>query len=104
MPETISILWTGGWDSSFQFIRCFLHGTANIQPIYIIDESRRSTAKELLTMNNIKQALRAHFPERADSLLPVRFCAVSDLQVNQRITVHTSGCMSTHGSGCSTTG
>jgi 7-cyano-7-deazaguanine synthase in queuosine biosynthesis len=86
MPETINILWTGGWDSTFQLVRCFIHGTADIQPIYIVDESRQSTAMELLTMKRIKQALRAHLPTRAGSLLPVRFCAVSDLLSNQRIT------------------
>jgi 7-cyano-7-deazaguanine synthase in queuosine biosynthesis len=79
MAETINILWTGGWDSSFQLIRCYIHGTASIQPVYLIDESRRSTAMEVLTMMRIKEALRARFPERAESLLPVRFCAVSDL-------------------------
>ena len=86
MRETINILWTGGWDSSFQLIRCFIHGTADIQPIYIVDENRQSTAMELLTMKRIKQALRAHYPARAGSLLPVRFCAVSDLLGSQRIT------------------
>ena len=84
MPETINILWTGGWDSSFQLIRCYIHGTANIQPVYLVDESRRSTALELLTMMRIKEALRAQFPERAGSLLPVRFCAVSDLLSDPR--------------------
>lgn len=86
MPETINILWTGGWDSSFQLVRCFIRGTADIQPVYIIDESRQSTAMELLTMKRIKQTLRADFPARAGSLLPVRFFAVSDLLSNQRIT------------------
>ena len=86
MRETINILWTGGWDSSFQLIKSVIHGTADIQPIYIVDENRQSTAMELLTMKRIKQALRADFPARAGSLLPVRFCAVSDLQSNQRIT------------------
>jgi len=84
MPETVNILWTGGWDSSFQLIRCYIHGTASIQPVYLIDENRRSTAMELLTMVRIKEALRAQFPERAGSLLPVRFCAVSDLLSDPR--------------------
>jgi hypothetical protein len=86
MPDTINILWTGGWDSSFQLIRCYIHGTASIQPVYLIDEGRRSTAMELLTMMRIKEALRAQFPERAESLLPIRFCAVSDLLSDPKIT------------------
>ena len=85
MPETINILWTGGWDSTFQLIRSYIHGTANIQPVYLVDERRRSTAMELLTMMRIKEALRAHSPERAEALLPVRFCAVSDLQSDASI-------------------
>ena len=86
MPETINILWTGGWDSSFQLVSSVVHGTADIQPFYIVDESRKSTAMELLRMSQIKQALRSDFPARAVSLLPVRFCAVSDVLSNQRIT------------------
>jgi hypothetical protein len=86
MPETINILWTGGWDSSFQLVKSYIHGTTAIQPIYIVDESRQSTAMELLAIKRIKQTLRSDFPARADSLLPLRLFAVSDLQTNQRIT------------------
>lgn len=86
MSQAINILWTGGWDSTFQLVRSFVHGADDIQPIYILDEDRPSTAMELLTMKRIKRTLRAEFPARAESLLPVRFFAVSDLPSNQRIT------------------
>jgi hypothetical protein len=62
-----------------------------IQPIYLIDENRPSTAMELLTMKRIKQRIRADIPGRADLLLPVRFVAVSDLLDDESITKALAG-------------
>lgn len=80
-----SILWTGGWDSTFQLVRSLIADTAQIQPVYLIDENRSSTAMELLTMKRIKHKIHADLPARAGSLLPVRFVAVSDLLENEKI-------------------
>jgi hypothetical protein len=85
VPEPQNILWTGGWDSTFHLVRCLIAGSSEIEPIYLIDENRPSTAMELLTMKRIKQKIRADIPARASSLLPVRFVAVSDLPANERI-------------------
>ena len=87
MARTQNILWTSGWDSTFQLVRSLINDTSEIQPIYLIDESRSSTAMELLAMKRIKQQIRTDLPARADSLLPVRFVAVSDLADNERIAV-----------------
>jgi hypothetical protein len=85
VSRTQNILWTGGWDSTFHLVRCLISDAVEIQPIYLIDESRSSTAMELLTMKRIKQKLRADMPARTDALLPTRFVAVSDLPENERI-------------------
>ena len=85
MPPTQNILWTGGWDSTFHLVRSLISDTVEIQPIYLIDESRSSTAMELLTMKRIKQEISAEIPARADALLPTSFVAVSDLPENERI-------------------
>jgi hypothetical protein len=85
VPRVQNILWTGGWDSTFQLVRSLLSDPCDIQPFYLIDENRSSTAMELLTMKRIKQKIRADIPARAASLLPVRFVAVSDLLDDERI-------------------
>lgn len=76
---THNILWTSGWDSTFQLVRLLVRGRTPIQPFYLIDESRASTAMELRAMQRIKEKIHADLPERADQLLPVRFVALSDL-------------------------
>jgi hypothetical protein len=85
VSRTQTILWTGGWDSTFHLVRCLISDTSEIQPIYLIDESRSSTAMELITMKRIKQKIRTDIPARADALLPTKFAAVSDLPENERI-------------------
>jgi hypothetical protein len=85
VPGAQNILWTGGWDSTFQVVRSLVSDSREIQPVYIIDEKRSSTAMELRTMERIKQKIRADIPARAACLLPVRFVAVSDLLDNDRI-------------------
>jgi hypothetical protein len=85
VSRTHNILWTGGWDSTFHLVRCLISDHSEIQPVYLIDENRSSTAMELRTMKRIKQKLRADIPARGDLLLPVKFIAVSDLQANERI-------------------
>ena len=85
MSRTQDILWTSGWDSTFQLMRSLVTGTAHLQPIYLVDENRASTAMELLVMKRIKQKIRADLPDRADLLRPVRFVAVSDLLENENI-------------------
>jgi hypothetical protein len=85
MSRTQSILWTSGWDSTFQLVRSLVTGTAHLQPIYLLDENRASTAMELQAMKRIKQKVRADFPARAGLLLPVQFVAVSDLEENEKV-------------------
>jgi hypothetical protein len=85
VPEVQNILWTGGWDSTFQLVRSLVSETREIQPFYLIDESRSSTGMELLTMRRIKHKIRADIPARATALLPVRFIAVSDLLDDEKI-------------------
>lgn len=75
----ILLLWTGGWDSTFQLLRMLLLEKLPIQPIYVIDEDRRSTRQELLALRSIRQSLEAAFPEAMARLLPTRFHALSEI-------------------------
>lgn len=72
------ILWTGGWDSTFQLlqlVRCRRHVT----PHYIIDEDRESTGVELLTMRDIKAALFSRFEHARALLGPTEFHSRFDI-------------------------
>lgn len=55
--EPIKILWTGGWDSTFQLLRLLFLDKQPVEPYYLIDEERPSTGIELLTMKRIRQSI-----------------------------------------------
>ena len=82
----IDLLWTGGWDSTFQLLRMLAVQKVPVSPLYLIDEDRRSTGAELLAMKRIKAHLRAHFPRSAELLSPTRFYSVADIAPNPIVT------------------
>lgn len=87
-PESkpAKILWTGGWDSTFQLMRLLLSERRCVEPYYLIDEDRPSTGMELLTMRRIRARIReTHGP--ADELLrSTRFFSVFDIPACPKIT------------------
>ncbi|MCS3758255.1 hypothetical protein GGP90_003069, partial [Salinibacter ruber] len=71
--NSITLLWTGGWDSTFRLLQ-LLHDTdAKIQPLYLVDEKRGSTPKEIEVMRTIRSDLEAQLPETEDRLLPTDY-------------------------------
>ena len=71
--EPVILLWTGGWDSTFRLLQ-LLHDTdAKIQPLYLIDEERASTPKEMEVMHEIRSDLEAQLPETRHRLLPTDY-------------------------------
>jgi 7-cyano-7-deazaguanine synthase in queuosine biosynthesis len=79
------LLWTGGWDSTFQLLRLVLVHGEQVEPIYLIDPTRRSTDIELRTMDSIREALAMRFPHTRLSLLPTLYTRVEDLAPDQDI-------------------
>jgi hypothetical protein len=84
-PSPLRILWTGGWDSTFQLLQLLTVHRAPVIPVYIIDAERRSTGVELLTMKRIKQRLIQKDPVVRDLLLPAQFYAMPDVAPNAAI-------------------
>ncbi len=76
------LLWTGGWDSTFQLLQVVLKYHSTVQPYYIIDPNRKSMANELLAMRKIKLELFSSFPESKRLLLPIIFCKVDDIEID----------------------
>jgi hypothetical protein len=75
----VQLLWTGGWDSTFRLLCLVLVEQRQVQPIYLIDASRKSTGMELRTMAALRRELVRRQPETAARLLPTRFADISDL-------------------------
>jgi hypothetical protein len=84
--EPVKILWTGGWDSTFQLLQLLLTRRNRATPYYLIDEERRSTGLELLTMKRIKAKVFERFPETRQLLDATQFFSVSDVSPNPDIT------------------
>ncbi|MFD1363675.1 7-cyano-7-deazaguanine synthase [Lentibacillus salinarum] len=58
-----NILWTGGWDSTFRVLDVVLNKQETVQPFYVLDRRRKSTAMELKTMEQIKAMMQQSDPE-----------------------------------------
>lgn len=73
------LLWTSGWDSTFQLLRLLLVHRQPVRPIYLIDDKRSSLQIELRTMERIRELIGQLYPEAAPLLLPTRYARVSEL-------------------------
>lgn len=80
------LLWTGGWDSTFQLLQLLLIHRQPVTPYYLIDEGRGSVAAEIVAMKQIKQRIFNDFPETEGLLSPTQYFAVGDIPENTTIT------------------
>ena len=79
VDDSIRLLWTGGWDSTFQLLRLLLSYRLGVTPYYLEDPTRASTATELQTLQRITAALHARYPHTQELLRPLRRFRVADL-------------------------
>jgi hypothetical protein len=82
----INLLWTGGWDSTFQLLRIVLIHRARVTPYYLRDRTRPSTEMEILTMERIKARLFSEHPHTRRLIQPTRYFGVADLALDRAIT------------------
>lgn len=61
--ESVNLLWTGGWDSTFRLLQLLLLEKKRVNPHYIIYTSRKSTIIEIKAMDRIRQKLLSDYPE-----------------------------------------
>jgi len=64
--NTVKLLWTGGWDSTFRLLEVVLKEKKEVQPYYIIFKDRWSYKKEMETMDNIKSMIHKNYPQATD--------------------------------------
>jgi|SRR5690606_35281975 len=70
MESSYKVLWTGGWDSTFRIIQLY-RLRVTIQPIYILDQNRRSYVKEIEAIEKITKELSVKFPKSNGKILPI---------------------------------
>lgn len=83
--EGIKLLWTGGWDSTFQLLRLLLKHCLPVVPYYLEDPTRASTGIELRTMQRIGEELRRAYPHVCELLHPLRRYPVDSLRPDDEI-------------------
>lgn len=81
----VNLLWTGGWDSTFQLLQLLLIHKCEVTPYYTIHEERPSTGKELKVMNQIKAVLMDKYPFVKDLLNQTQYYGVGDIPSNEEI-------------------
>ncbi|MCP4884251.1 MAG: hypothetical protein GY908_10720 [Flavobacteriales bacterium] len=81
----INLLWTGGWDSTFQLLRLLLIYKVRVTPFYIIDESRSSTLMEIKAISMIKNHLITEYPHVKELMKATQYHAVTNISHNKNI-------------------
>ena len=84
--ENVNLLWTGGWDSTFQLLQLLIIHRCRVTPFYLIDAERRSTGVEIRTMKRIKDHLWKEYPHTHELLQPTMYFAVADISPDSEIT------------------
>jgi hypothetical protein len=82
----VDLLWTGGWDSTFQLLQLLLLHRREVVPHYLLDSTRPSTRAELAAMEGIRDALFAAYPHTRRLLAPLQKFDVADLAPDARVT------------------
>lgn len=84
--DTVNLLWTGGWDSTFRLLQLTIGECKVTQPFYLMDPKRRSTRQEIRVMGLIKDRLFAEHPHLEEFILPTKYVEVGDIPQNASIT------------------
>lgn len=84
--KSVKLLWTGGWDSTFQLLQVLLTYHSSVTPFYLIDENRPSTGFEIRTIRRIKEHLFQEYPDTLQLLQPTQYSAVADIEPDDEIT------------------
>ena len=67
--NTVNLLFTGGWDSTFRFLQLAQYDI-DVQPVYIIDKGRNGRKYELIAMEKIIKLARERFKA---NILDIKF-------------------------------
>lgn len=79
VKKNINLLWTGGWDSTFQLLQLLLIFKSEVTLFYLIHSERKSLGVEIRTMKRIKDQLIKDYPHTKELLKPIQYYTVSDI-------------------------
>ena len=85
--DYINILWTGGWDSTFQLLQLALIQKKPVIPYYLIDDNRRSTKVEMKTMEMIRSKITSESNDSDICIEDIQFFKVNEIPEDMAITV-----------------
>lgn len=83
--DTIKILWTGGWDSTYRIVE-LSRKKCTIQPIYVFGDNRNSQMYEIRAMKKILKLL-VDKKETKATFLPIQFVDKETIPLNKEITL-----------------
>jgi hypothetical protein len=83
--QSVDLLWTSGWDSTFRLLHLVLRERRAVQPYYVTDPDRPSTAMEIEAQEAIRGALARRDPAAAALVLPSRIVDRSSLAEDAEI-------------------
>ena len=84
--DTINVLWTGGWDSTYRVLELLVMENQTVRPYYIVDPGRRSIANEIIAMARIRHYIETTFPTQAARLLPTEMVYLDAIPPDDEIT------------------
>jgi hypothetical protein len=84
--DSIRLLWTGGWDSTFRLLDALLVRRKAVHPYYLVDPARPSTPNELRAMERIAAEVAKRQPREAAALLEPVVSSIADLRPDAEIT------------------
>lgn len=83
--ETVWLLWTSGWDSTFRLLQLLQSGR-QVQPVYVLDPARRSSRIELETQRRIREEVASKETGFAERLLPTLVYPLASVREDEAIT------------------
>lgn len=81
--KKVNILWTGGFDSTFRMIELSRQEVL-VVPIYVMDESRKSTQTEIDAMEKMREMLLKH-SETIAEIRPIVCYSKKDIEIDPAI-------------------
>jgi 7-cyano-7-deazaguanine synthase in queuosine biosynthesis len=85
MADAITLLWTGGWDSTFRLLEILLIEKKKVTPHYIIDPGRRSTMFELSSMARIRDRVISKFPDLEMHFSPLVISHIHEIPADKEV-------------------
>jgi 7-cyano-7-deazaguanine synthase in queuosine biosynthesis len=83
--NTNLLLWTSGWDSTYRLLELVLIKKEIVQPIYILDDQRKSLKNELIAIEKILYALHENHPASKKLILPIKYYSKKDIVIKPEI-------------------